>query len=40
MYYNRRFMVIAKECYEADSVIPIIDETCPGDIKTEGFFYG
>jgi len=26
MYYNRRFMVIARECYEADSVVPIIDE--------------
>jgi hypothetical protein len=26
MYYDRRFMVIAKECYEVDSVIPIIDE--------------
>jgi hypothetical protein len=25
-YYKRRFMIIAKECYEADSVIPIIDE--------------
>lgn len=26
MYYQRRFMVIARQCYEADSVIPIIDE--------------
>ncbi len=26
MYYNRRFMVIAKQCYEVESVIPIIDE--------------
>jgi hypothetical protein len=26
MYYNRRFMKIARQCYEADSVIPIIDE--------------
>jgi hypothetical protein len=26
MYYNRRFMEIARQCYEADSVIPIIDE--------------
>jgi len=26
MYYSRRFMVIAEQCYDADSVIPIIDE--------------
>jgi hypothetical protein len=26
MYYKKRFMVIATECYETDSVIPIIDE--------------
>jgi hypothetical protein len=26
MYYSRRFMVIAKECSDADSVIPIVDE--------------
>jgi hypothetical protein len=26
MYYTRRFMVIAKECSDVDSVIPIIDE--------------
>ena len=26
MYYTRRFMVIAKECSDADSVIPIVDE--------------
>ncbi len=26
MYYNRRFIVIAEQCYEVDSVIPIIDE--------------
>jgi hypothetical protein len=26
MYYKRRFMVVAQECYETDSVIPIIDE--------------
>lgn len=26
MYYTRRFMVIAKECSDADSVVPIVDE--------------
>ena len=26
MYYNKRFQVIAKECFDVDSVIPIIDE--------------
>jgi hypothetical protein len=26
MYYKKRFMIIAKQCLEAGSVIPIIDE--------------
>ena len=26
MYYERRFMVIARKCSDDDSVIPIIDE--------------
>jgi hypothetical protein len=26
MYYNRRFMVIAQQCSDAESVVPIIDE--------------
>jgi len=26
MYYTKRFMVIAQECFDAESVIPIIDE--------------
>jgi len=26
MYYTKRFMVVAKECSDVDSVIPIIDE--------------
>jgi hypothetical protein len=26
MYYEQRFMVVAQQCYDADSVIPIIDE--------------
>jgi len=26
MYYTKRFMEIAKECSDADSVIPIVDE--------------
>jgi hypothetical protein len=26
MYYTKRFMVIAKQCSDVDSVIPIIDE--------------
>lgn len=26
MYYTRRFMVLAKECSDTDSVIPIVDE--------------
>jgi hypothetical protein len=25
-YYKKRFMVIAKQCFDAGSVIPIIDE--------------
>jgi hypothetical protein len=25
-YYTRRFFTIAKECSDADSVIPIVDE--------------
>ncbi|MDD4482773.1 MAG: hypothetical protein PHD55_00215 [Methanoregula sp.] len=25
-HYGRRFMVIAQQCSEADSVIPIVDE--------------
>jgi hypothetical protein len=26
MYYTRRFMVVAKECSDTDSVVPIVDE--------------
>ena len=26
MHYTRRFMELAKECSEAESVIPIVDE--------------
>ena len=26
MYYSKRFMVIAQECFDSESVIPIIDE--------------
>ncbi len=26
MYYTKRFMVIAKQCFDVESVIPIIDE--------------
>jgi hypothetical protein len=26
MHYTNRFMVVAKECSDADSVIPIVDE--------------
>jgi hypothetical protein len=26
MYYNHRFMEIAQQCSDADSVVPIIDE--------------
>jgi hypothetical protein len=26
MYYTKRFIVVAKECSDADSVIPIVDE--------------
>ena len=26
MYYTKRFMVVAKECSDVDSVIPIVDE--------------
>jgi hypothetical protein len=26
MYYGRRFMVIARQCSDDDSIIPIIDE--------------
>jgi hypothetical protein len=26
MYYAKRFMVIAQECFDVESVIPIIDE--------------
>jgi hypothetical protein len=26
MYYKKRFMVIAKQCFDVESVIPIIDE--------------
>jgi hypothetical protein len=26
MYYTRRFMVVAKECHDTDSAIPIVDE--------------
>jgi len=26
MYYNNRFMVVAKQCFDADTIIPIVDE--------------
>jgi len=26
MYYAKRFMVVAKDCSDVDSVIPIVDE--------------
>ncbi len=26
MYYTRRFFVLAKECSDVDSVIPLVDE--------------
>jgi hypothetical protein len=26
LYYSKRFMVLAKECSDADSVVPIVDE--------------
>jgi len=26
MYYTKRFMAVAKECSDVDSVIPIVDE--------------
>lgn len=26
MYYTKRFMVIAKECSDSDSVVPLVDE--------------
>ena len=26
MYYTRRFVVIARECSDTDSLIPIVDE--------------
>jgi hypothetical protein len=26
MYYTRRFIVLAKDCSDTDSVIPIVDE--------------
>lgn len=26
MYYTKRFLVIAKECSDADSVVPMVDE--------------
>lgn len=26
MYYTKRFVVIAKQCSDADSVIPLVDE--------------
>jgi len=26
MYYTKRFVVLARECSDADSVIPIVDE--------------
>ncbi len=26
MYYTKRFLVVAKECSDADSVVPIVDE--------------
>ena len=26
MYYTKRFMVIARECSDSDSVLPLVDE--------------
>jgi uncharacterized Fe-S center protein len=26
LHYSKRFMVVAKECSDADSVVPIVDE--------------
>ena len=26
MYYTRRFVILAKECSDTDSVIPLVDE--------------
>jgi hypothetical protein len=26
MYYTKRFMVIAQECSDGDSVVPLVDE--------------
>jgi hypothetical protein len=26
MYYTRRFVVLAKECSDTDSVVPLVDE--------------
>ncbi|WP_292369910.1 hypothetical protein [Methanoregula sp. UBA64] len=26
MYYGKHFMVVAQQCSEADSVVPIVDE--------------
>jgi hypothetical protein len=26
MHYTRRFMIVAQECSDADSVVPIVDE--------------
>jgi hypothetical protein len=26
MYYTKRFMVVAKECSDTDSMIPLVDE--------------
>ena len=26
MHYTKRFLVVAKECSDADSVVPIVDE--------------
>jgi hypothetical protein len=26
MYYTKRFMVVAKECSDTDSIIPLVDE--------------
>ena len=26
MYYTRRFMTVARDCSESDSVLPIVDE--------------
>jgi hypothetical protein len=26
IYYTRRFLVVARECSDADSVVPLVDE--------------